>query len=204
MRLYDPTVGEILLNDVNIKSYQVDEYRKAIGVIFQDYKLFAATIKENVLMDIDMGTNDEVVLNTLNKSGFTDRLQTLSEGLDTHLTMEFMENGVNLSGGESQKVAIARMLYKDSSLTILDEPSSTLDPIAEFHFNNTVMDTASDKTMIFISHRLSTTRISDIIYVLEQGKLVESGTHTDLVNNEGQYSTMWRAQTDRYISKVHA
>jgi len=195
MRLYDPTDGEILLNGMNIKKYNVEEYRRAIGVIFQDYKIFAATVRENVLLDI---AYDEDVYPALLQAGFAERLDSLANGFETNLTTEFEDDGVNLSGGEGQKVAIARAFYKDSPLIILDEPSSALDPIAEYHFNHAVTNAGSDKTMIFISHRLSTTRVSDRIFLLENGKLAESGTHGELLDMGGRYADMWAAQTASY------
>ena len=195
MRLYDPTEGEVLLNGINIKSYNVDEYRHGIGVIFQDYKIFAATVKENVLLD----TKDGEVIPALEHAGFSERLASLPHGLDTQLTTEFEEDGVNLSGGEAQKVAIARAFYKDAALIILDEPSSALDPIAEYQFNRAVAKASGDnKTMIFISHRLSTTRVSDKIFLLDNGEIAEFGTHNELISKNGKYARMWEAQTARY------
>lgn len=198
MRLYDPTEGEILLNNKNIKSYNVEEYRTAIGVIFQDYKIFAATVEENVLLDIVNPSNADVTL-ALTQAGFDERLESLPNGVKTNLTTEFEDDGINLSGGEAQKVAIARAFYKNSPIIILDEPSSALDPIAEYHFNHAVTASSGDKTMIFISHRLSTTRISDKIFLLEKGRLEESGTHAELLTLKGKYAAMWDAQTANYI-----
>lgn len=197
MRLYDPTEGVILLNGIDIKQYNVEEYRHAIGVIFQDYKIFAATVRENVLLDV---FGNSCVISALNQAGFAERLETLPNGIDTNLTTEFEDDGVNLSGGEGQKVAIARAFYKNSPLIILDEPSSALDPIAEYHFNHAVTASSSNKTMIFISHRLSTTRISDVIFLLEQGKLVEQGSHDKLLALGGKYAEMWRVQRDSFTS----
>ncbi len=173
MRLYDPDEGEILFNGVNIKEYNVEEYRQKIGTIFQDFRIFAATVRENVLLDFTDGSDEEKIGNALKKSGFEKRLLTLSDGLDTNLTAEFEENGVTLSGGEGQKLAIARVFYKDARLIILDEPSSALDPIAEYHLNNSMLTAAENKSVVFISHRLSTTRIADHIYMLENGRITE-------------------------------
>ena len=198
MRLYDPTEGEILFNGINIKEYNVDEYRRAIGVIFQDYKLFAASITENVLLDIEENGEINRGSTSLKKAGFAERLTEFEQGLNQQLTSEFVDDGVNLSGGEAQKVAIARAFYKDAPLIILDEPSSALDPIAEYHFNQTVIEAESDKTMVFISHRLSTTRISDAIIMMENGQIEEQGTHDSLLSSKGKYAQMWAAQTSRY------
>ena len=198
MRLYDPTEGEILFNGINIKNYDVNAYRQAVGVIFQDFKIFAATVMENVLLDLKENGDENRVSTSLEKAGFTKRLARLTLGLNQPLTAEFEEDGVNLSGGEAQKVAIARAFYKDSPLIILDEPSSALDPIAEYHFNKTVTLAGREKTMVFISHRLSTTRISDTIFLMEEGRVAEHGTHESLLLSEGRYAKMWEAQTSRY------
>jgi ATP-binding cassette subfamily B protein len=204
MRLYDPTEGEILLDGVNIKEYPLDAYRAKIGTIFQDFKIFAATVKENVLLDVpetdaeEKAKEDTAVMDSIEKSGFQKRLAELPAGLETELTTEFDDKGVNLSGGESQKLAVSRAFYKDANLIILDEPSSALDPIAEYSLNRSMLETAEHKTVIFISHRLSTTRIADKIYMLENGSVIESGTHSELLAAEGKYSQMWLVQAGQY------
>ena len=200
MRLYDPNDGEILLDGVNIKEYDVEEYRRKIGTVFQDFKIFAATVKENVLLDFAENGKDEDVLNAIGKSGFAERIQTLSDGLSTNLTTEFEENGVNLSGGEGQKLAVARVFYKDANLIILDEPSSALDPIAEYHLNHSMLTAAENKSVVFISHRLSTTRIADRIYMLEKGRIIEEGSHAELLSRKGKYAEMWRVQAGQYLA----
>lgn len=198
MRLYDPDEGEILLDGVNIKKYNVEEYRKKIGTVFQDFKIFAATVKENVLLDFAENGEDSEVISAIEKSGFRDRLETLSEGLETNLTTEFEENGVNLSGGEGQKLAVARVFYKNANLIILDEPSSALDPIAEYHLNRSMLTAAENKSVVFISHRLSATRIADRIYMLEKGRIVEEGSHRELLELNGKYAEMWKVQAGQY------
>lgn len=198
MRLYDPNEGEILLNGVNIKEYDVEEYRRKIGTVFQDFKIFAATVKENVLLDFADTGSDEAVISSLEKSGFSDRLSTLSDGLSTDLTTEFEEKGVNLSGGEAQKLAVARVFYKNANLIILDEPSSALDPLAEYHLNRSMLHAAEHKSVVLISHRLSTTRLADRIYMLEQGRIIEEGTHAQLLAQGGKYAQMWRVQAGQY------
>lgn len=199
MRLYDPNEGEILLDGVNIKEYNVEEYRRMIGTVFQDFKIFAATVKENVLLDFEEAAPDSKVISAIEKSGFGERLKTLPNGLKTNLTSEFEDNGVNLSGGEGQKLAVARVFCKDANLIILDEPSSALDPIAEYHLNHSMLTAAENKSVVFISHRLSTTRIADRIYMLEKGRIIEEGSHSDLLENGGKYAEMWRAQAGQYI-----
>lgn len=199
MRLYDPNEGEILLGGVNIKEYDVEEYRRKIGTVFQDFKIFAASVKENVLLDFAENGTDEAVKSAIEKSGFRERLETLSGGLETNLTTEFEEDGVNLSGGEGQKLAVARVFYKDANLIILDEPSSALDPIAEYHLNHSMLTAAEHKSVVFISHRLSTTRIADRIYMLENGKIIEEGSHAELLGLGGKYAEMWRVQAGQYM-----
>ncbi|MBQ8497657.1 MAG: ABC transporter ATP-binding protein [Clostridia bacterium] len=199
MRLYDTTEGEILYNGINIKEYDLDAYRAVIGAVFQDYKIFASTIAENVLADIDDGTRREDVREALLKSAFDEKLATLEKDIDTELTREFYKDGTNLSGGEEQKIAIARVFAKPYELLIMDEPSSALDPISEYKLNHSIMESAADKTVIFISHRLSTTRHADRIYMFESGQVIESGTHDELVaNTNGKYYEIWRAQAQYY------
>lgn len=199
MRLYDVSEGEILLDGVNIREYNVEEYRRKIGTIFQDFKIFAATVKENVLLDFAEKGSDEAVRNAIEKSGFSERLETLSNGLSTNLTTEFEDDGVNLSGGEGQKLATARVFCKDANLIILDEPSSALDPIAEYHLNNSMLTAAENKSVVFISHRLSTTRIADRIYMLENGRIIKEGSHSELLEKNGGYAEMWKVQAGQYV-----
>lgn len=199
MRLYDPTEGEILYDGINIKEYDLQEYRNHIDAVFQDYVLFGATLQENVALNVKEKIDRKKVEDALMESGFEERLHSLSKGLDTEMTTEFAEHGVNLSGGESQKVAVARVFYQDASFMILDEPSSALDPIAEYQLNHSMMIAANHKTVIFISHRLSTTRLADRIIMLENGSVIESGTHEELLNQKGKYYEMWRAQAGQYI-----
>ena len=198
MRLYDPTEGEILYNGVNIKEYDPEEYRKKIGTVFQDFKIFATSVAENV-MNSPFDQNDrETVLRALESSDFTDKLSTLEKGIDTHLTREFDDHGTTLSGGESQKVVIARVFAKDYPIVIMDEPSSALDPMAEYKLNQSILEKTKGKTVIFISHRLSTTRIADKIYMFDSGKLVEEGSHDELMAADGKYAEMFRVQSEKY------
>ncbi len=203
MRLYDPNEGEILYNGVNIKDYDVKEYRKLIGTIFQDYRIFAATVGENVVLDEDEETierkNRPAVLKALEYSGFRGRLDKLPNSLSTELTTEFEQEGVDLSGGESQKLAIARAFYKDARMVVLDEPSSALDPIAEYQLNKTMLQAAEGKSVVFISHRLSTTRHADRIFMMEQGRVIEEGDHEELIGLKGKYAAMWKAQAGKYV-----
>ncbi|MDR1669749.1 MAG: ABC transporter ATP-binding protein/permease [Oscillospiraceae bacterium] len=198
MRLYDPVEGVILLNGIDIREYALEDYRRKIGAVFQDYKIFAATVKENVLLDFEERGSDSAVLTALDKGGFSERLATLPSGLHTNLTTEFEEDGVNLSGGEGQKLAVSRVFYPGAGMIILDEPSSAFDPIAEYHLNSAILTATENKSVLFISHRLSTTRIADRIYMLEDGEIIEQGSHAELLDSGGKYAEMWRIQAGNY------
>jgi ATP-binding cassette subfamily B protein len=203
MRLYDPSEGDILYNGINIKDYNINEYREMIGTIFQDFKIFATNVGYNVVLDYtDTDTitrREKDIRSALEFSGFKEKLDALPQDLLTELTTEFEEDGIDLSGGESQKLAIARAFYKDAQLVILDEPSSALDPIAEYQLNKAMLQTVDSRTVIFISHRLSTTRHADRIIMLEQGQIIEEGTHEELLRLQGKYATMWKAQAGKYV-----
>lgn len=200
MRLYDPTEGEITYHGKNVKEYDLDAYHKRIGVVFQDYQMYGASLLENVVLDDvqDMAKEEKAVTEALEHSGFGERLATLPEGLATPITTEFDEKGVNLSGGESQKVAIARAFYGQADILAMDEPSSALDPIAEYNLNTAMHKAAQNKTVFYISHRLSTTRDADRIVMLENGRIIEEGTHEKLLAANGKYAKMWHAQAGKY------
>lgn len=199
MRLYDVKEGRILSNGMDIRDLDVEAYRNSIGTVFQDFQIFAGTVRENVLMDCKDEAKDEEITLALQDSGMLDRVKTMPKGLETQLTTEIMEKGVNLSGGESQKLAISRVFFRKTGLMILDEPSSALDPIAEYQLNHAMLTATKDKTVIFISHRLSTTRLADHIIMLEKGRIVERGTHEQLLQQNGKYAQMWRVQAGAYI-----
>jgi len=198
LRLYDPTEGVILLDGVDIRNYDVEEYRRYIGVVFQDFKLFAATVAENVVMDRVTEEDESAILEAVKQSGFYEKLTMLPNGLVQELTKEFSKEGTELSGGEAQKLAVARAFYKDAGLVFLDEPSAALDPLAEYQLNEAMKEVAKEKTVLSISHRLSTTRDADVIYVMEQGRVIEQGSHGELLSRGGVYATMWEAQASRY------
>lgn len=198
MRLYDVNSGKILLNGNNIKEYDVDSYRGIFGSVFQDYKIYGASLAENVKMDIVEEANLGKIEDALIKSGFEKRLKSLEQGLETGLTREFDDKGVNLSGGESQKVAISRAFYGDCPIIILDEPSSALDPVSEYYLNDAMMRAAEHKTVIFISHRLSSARMADTIYMLENGRILEQGSHQELMELGGKYAQMYKVQAEKY------
>ena len=198
MRLYDPTEGEIYIGDTNIKEYDVDKYRKEFAAVFQDYQIFAATLGENVVMDYVKEQEKEKIQSALLHSNFEDKLGRLPLGIHTPLTKEFEKDGVDLSGGEKQKVAIARAFYKDSHYAVMDEPSSALDPIAEYKLNQNMMEIARNRTVIFISHRLSTTVMADKIYMFEKGEIIEQGSHSELMALDGKYAEMFKKQAINY------
>ncbi len=198
LHLYNPTSGRILLNGNDLSDYDIASYHRKCGVIFQDHCVFAASIAENVAADLFDEGRTEAVLSALEQAGFTDKLHTLEDGIQTHLTREFSESGVNLSGGEVQKIALSRVFYQDASLIVMDEPSSALDPMAEYRLNQTILDYAEDKTVIFISHRLSTTRMADRIYMFDSGALIESGSHDQLMERNGKYAEMFNLQAEKY------
>ena len=198
MRLYDPDEGEILYNGVNIKEFDVREYRKKIGAVFQDFKIFATTVAENVMNGSYDESDRDTVLSALKSADFTEKLSTLEDGIETQLTREFDENGTNLSGGESQKIAISRVFAKDYPIVIMDEPSSALDPTAEYNLNKSILHSTEGKTVIFISHRLSTTRIADRILMFDSGELIEEGSHDELISKNGKYAEMFNLQSQKY------
>lgn len=199
MRLYDVDAGRILADGRDIRTYDVQKYRDSIGTVFQDFQIFAGSVMENVLLDVADGCSEDGIKEALADSGLMERVERMEKGIDTPLTTEFMEDGMDLSGGESQKLAIARVFYRKAGLMILDEPSSALDPIAEYQLNHAMLSATKDKTVIFISHRLSTTRLADRIIMLEQGRIVEQGSHSELLERDGKYAQMWRVQAGAYI-----
>ena len=199
MRLYDPTEGQILWNGRDLRDYDTEDLRGHIGTVFQDFKIFAASVGENVMGGrYDPASDAETVRTALDAAGFTEKLCELEQGIDTTLTREFDDKGTNLSGGEAQKVAIARVFAKPYELIIMDEPSSALDPVAEYGLNQAILRYAADKTVIFISHRLSTTRMADRIYMFDSGTLCEVGSHDELMQKNGKYAEMFRLQAEKY------
>ena len=202
MRLYDPTTGNISYHDKNVKTLCPREYHKRIGVVFQDFQMFGANLAENVVMDnmTEAEQNEKApqITNALTAAGFAEKLSRLPDGLFTQVTTEFDKAGVDFSGGESQKVAISRAFYKNADILIMDEPSSALDPIAEYELNKAMQTAAKGKTVFYISHRLSTTRDADRIIMLERGRIIEEGTHAELLKRNGKYAEMWNAQAGKY------
>ena len=200
-RLYDPQEGQILLNGIDIRKYRYDDYMNIFSVVFQDFQLICQPLGANVAgsMEYDRGQ----VRKALIDAGFGDRLATMEKGLDTMLYKDLREDGVDVSGGEAQKIAIARALYKDAPFIILDEPTAALDPIAEAEIYSKFNDIAGDKTAIYISHRLSSCKFCDEIAVFHEGAVIQQGTHAELVADEkGKYYELWHAQAQYYTEKT--
>jgi ATP-binding cassette subfamily B protein len=198
MRLYDASSGKICLNGIQIDQFKLDDYRMKISSVFQDHQLFAATLSQNVVMNQYTSRDTSLVREALEKSGFGNKLQSLRLGTDTSVTKEFDDAGIELSGGEAQKVAIARVFAKPTLLILLDEPSSALDPMSEYHLNQVMLEKAEDRPIIFISHRLSTTRMADRILMMENGQIIEQGSHDELMKLNGKYAQMFNLQAMRY------
>lgn len=199
MGLYDVTEGEIRVSGENISDYETKDYHRHFGTVFQDLQVFALPISENVLMHKPRNDEERKLVETaLEKAQFGDKLKKLPNGIDTMVSKEFDENGVVLSGGETQKIAIARVFAQDPDIVILDEPSSALDPIAEYNMYKNMMEIAGDKTVIFISHRLSSARSADKIYLMENGTVAEQGTHDELMAAGGKYAEMFELQAQNY------
>ncbi|MEK4250100.1 ABC transporter ATP-binding protein [Paenibacillus sp. FSL W7-1287] len=202
MRLYDATEGEILLNGRNIKEFDLMSYRSLYGTVFQDFKIFSMTIAENVLMrDVETEADRQLVINALKKSRVYDKVATLPKGIDTMLTKEFDEQGVVLSGGEFQKIAIARIFAQQAELLILDEPTSALDPIAEYEIFESMMEACKDKAVVIISHRMSSAMLADRIYYMEDGEIQESGSHMELMQLQGKYAELFLKQAEKYVDQ---
>lgn len=199
LRFYDPDNGSIEINNIDYKKTNVDSLRDRFGVLFQNYKCYALTVAENVLLDDYMDNIvEEKVISSLKYSGIYEKIAGLEKGLNTNLSREFDSDGVPLSGGEEQKIAIARAFVEDKDILVLDEPSNALDPLAEYDINQKIVSLANNKTVIFISHRLSTVRMADMIYMMDNGEIIESGTHDELMKQGGKYCEMFTKQAERY------
>ncbi len=204
LRLYDPTEGEILYDGENIKNYKLTGdggYRERFGTVFQDFKLFSLSVAENVTLRKLRDGDRTLVASALQDSGVYDKIENFDRGIDTVLTREFDDKGVILSGGEGQKVAIARAFAKDSEIVILDEPSSALDPIAEYKMYESMMRITKNRSVVFISHRLSSAVLADRIYLLNGGRVIEEGSHKELMEMNGKYAEMFRLQAKNYLDK---
>ena len=195
-RLYDPTEGEILLNGIDIRKYRYDNYLALFSVVFQDFRLLAQPLGQNVAASIEY--DRARAAQCLQKAGFGDRLESLPKGLDTCLYRNVEDDGVEISGGEAQKIALARVLYRDAPFIVLDEPTAALDPEAEAEVYSTFNDIVENKTAVYISHRLSSCRFCDEIAVFDHGSVVQQGTHDALAEAQGKYRDLWEAQAQYY------
>lgn len=200
-RLYDPTEGEILLNGIDIRKYNYAEYQHLFSVVFQDFSLLALKLAENVASGEHY--DKAQLMDCLEKAGFMENLDKMPDGIETYLYKKFNKDGIHVSGGEAQKLAIARTLYKDAPFLILDEPTAALDPIAEAEIYEKFDEIAGDKTAIYISHRLSSCKFCDEILVFEDGTVIQQGTHMQLLaQTEGKYSELWNAQAQYYAEST--
>ena len=201
LRFYDADEGEILYNGKNIKEYDIHSLRRSYGAVFQDYKNFAVSVFENIMCHECSDEEKEIAKAALIKSGIWEKICKLPKDGDTVLTKEFEKDGIGLSGGENQKVSVARLFAKDFQFAVLDEPSSALDPIAEYSMYKNLIEVTKDKTVLYISHRLSSAVLSDRIIVLSDGKVIEEGTHSELLSKNGEYCRMFTLQASSYNKK---
>lgn len=198
LRFYDPDEGEVLYNGINVKEYNVASLRNAFATVFQDYKNFAVSVNENIMCHECNDEEKRLAEKALRQSGVWEKISNLPKGADTVLTREFEIDGAGLSGGENQKVSAARLFARNFQIAILDEPSSALDPIAEYKMYENLIEVTKNKTVIYISHRLSSAVLSDRIFVLGNGTILESGSHTELMEQNGEYSKMFTLQASSY------
>lgn len=202
MGLYNATEGEIRISGENIDGYEPSSLHSRFGTVFQDLQIFALPLSHNVLMRKPKNEEERrLVEESLRKAQFGDKLDALENGIDTMVTKEFDENGMGLSGGEAQKIAIARVFARKPDIVILDEPSSALDPIAEYNMYKNMLTATDGETVIFISHRLSATIDADRIYMFENGTVIEQGSHRELMSINGKYAEMWKLQAQNYLAK---
>ena len=196
-RLYDVDEGEILINGINIKEYTRNSLNKLYSIVFQDYKILSLTVADNISANDEC---DKDMLNSaLDKANIKDRIEAMPQKEKTYLYKDLDKSGVEISGGEAQKLALARALYKDSPIVILDEPTAALDPIAENEIYSRFNSFVENKTAIYISHRLSSCAFCDRIAVFDNAELVETGTHNELISANGRYAELWNAQASYYL-----
>lgn len=200
LRLYEPTEGEILLNGVNINTYSKKSYYSVFAPVFQDVELFAFPLAENVSMDTPEATDKQMAEKCLVDAGFGEKLKELPNGISTELLKVIHDDGVDLSGGEKQKLALARALYKDAPVVVLDEPTAALDALAESKLYGDFDKLIGGKTAVYISHRLSSTQFCSNVAMFKDGEMVEYGTHESLLENGGAYAEMFRIQAQYYVN----
>lgn len=199
LRFYDPDKGRIALNGIDIRQFKICELRNCFSVVFQDFQIYSYTVAENILMRIpDNELDEQLVWDALKKVKLDEKIRMLQNGIHTYITKELDEHGVMFSGGEMQRLAIARAIVKDAPIIILDEPSSSLDPLAEAEISEILFEQFNDKIVVIISHRLSMTKNAGHIVVLDDGKIVEQGNHNELIQCDGVYAKMWDSQAKKY------
>ena len=196
-RLYDVTEGEILINGVNIKDYTEESINRLYSVVFQDFQMFSLPVSDNI--SADKKYDRERMLDCLEQANIKDRILNMPNKENSYLYKDIDKTGVEISGGEAQKLALARALYKNSPVVILDEPTAALDPVAENEIYNRFNSFVENKTAIYISHRLSSCVFCSRIAVFDNARLAETGTHSQLLENKGKYSELWNAQAQYYI-----
>ena len=202
LRFYDPTEGEILLNGRNIKEYNLQKYRSLFATAFQDNRMFSMSVADNVTLgeDIPADQREQIVVDALKLSGVYDKVTSLPNGIDTTLTREFDDNGAVLSGGEFQKIVVSRAFARQCPIKVFDEPSSALDPIAEYKLFDNILKACRKNTLLFISHRLSSVQNADHVFLLENGQVREEGTHRELMKKKGIYADMYQKQAENYLA----
>jgi len=200
MGLYRPTSGAIYYNNVNIEEIKPDAYQGLFAPVMQDYMVYNFRILDNLRFSNDIATNKQLEqsIQVLKDMNLWDKVQTLPENIETYITQDFSDKGIELSGGESQKLAIARALYKQAPFIIFDEPTSSLSPKSEYEIYKDFANISKNKTVLYISHRLSSTALSDRILVFDESRIVEDGSHSMLMNLEGVYANMYQHQTQLY------
>lgn len=199
-RLYDPSIGEIFVNEINIKEYNLKAYRKLFTAAFQDYKIMSMSVKDNVLMGIKYDNDDKIAEDALKKAGVWEKVKMLPNGINTILTKEFDNDGAVLSGGEQQKIVVARTFAQNAFVKVFDEPSSALDPIAEYELYKVIMNESKEHMTFFISHRLSSVKDADMVFMIDEGTIIEKGTHFELMKLQGKYSEMFTKQAQNYLA----
>ena len=199
LRLYDPSEGEIKMDGVNIKDFTLASYRDSFSTVFQDFKMFSMSVRDNVLLRPERKGDGELVVNALKESGAYGKVSSFENGIDTILTREFDDKGENLSVGEQQKLSLARVFADPTPFVLLDEPSSALDPIAEYTMFENMIRATEGRSVMFISHRLSSAVLADRVILMENGTVAECGTHAELMQKNGRYAAMFRRQAENYL-----
>lgn len=197
-RLYEPTQGRILLNGVDIKKFNKKEYYSLFSPVFQNVEMYAFTLAQNVSMNSREKTDDQLVKESLDKAGLLDKCNKLTKGIDTEISKKIYSDGIDMSGGERQKLALARALYKNAPVVLLDEPTAAMDAVAEYELYSRFGDMVEGKTSIYISHRLSSTRFCDKVIMFEDGEIVEVGKHEELLEKNGKYAELYNVQAQYY------